>query len=85
MLVASNRRMQQMLYDHARWMAQHRARLQEMVHSQHVEFVRTQRQETERHRARYQEMVRTRYEEMNRRLQVLAVTRESSVSTQHSD
>ena len=83
MLVASNRRMQQMLYDHARWMAQHRARHQEMVRSQLEEIARTRRQETEHQRTRYQEMLRARYEEMHQRLQVLAITREDTVDPRH--
>ena len=38
MLVASNRRMQQMLYDHARWMEQHHARHQETVRARYEEM-----------------------------------------------
>ena len=83
MLVESNRRMQQMLYDHARWMEQHYARQRDVVPTQYAEAARTQHQEMEHQRARYQEALRARYEEMHQRLQVLAITREATADSQH--
>ena len=81
MLVESNRRMQQMLYDHARWMEQHYARQRGMVPTQYAETARAQRQEMEHQRARYQEALRTRYDEMHQRLQVLAISREATTDS----
>ena len=83
MLVASYRRMQQMLYDHARWMEQHRARQQEMVHSQHQEMVRSRHQEMDR--TRHQEMISVRYAEMHRCLRLLALSGEDSDESHHTD
>ena len=39
-IVASNRRLQQMLYDHASWMEQHHARHQELVQIRYEESIR---------------------------------------------
>jgi dihydroneopterin aldolase len=91
MLVESNRRMQQMLYDHARWMEQHYARQRDMMPTQYAEAAHTRRQAVEHQharyqetlRARYQETLRARYEEMHQRLRVLAITREATADSQH--